>query len=520
MAGFICGALALPARAQDCYYPATGDSYLYADGQGDVYGYSVTYNTCQDPGIAAMVSAALTDAGGYYLDSGSDAEYYNGADAVVNTAATVFYAGNYYQYGLHQYYDAYCEEYAAANPMYTEYMAYSPAPNEVPTVTSVWPDDSGGDPSWTPGGGPYEVAFSGEDLTGEIPSVTDTGCSSAYAVSAWQTADSAVWTNVTVLAYPASACYVSFSLLGALAQVLLAPAPPPTITASIHNGSTTGPDITGSTQNVTVGVFSSIFAVPSCCLPTYQWSLPGHTLSAAWSPNVQSTAGEPAAVTALNGSNLFWAPWDASGSGRQVQATVTAPGSSATPSVTYTITPPQLTTLSANESGVHIGTDCPGSSGTLEMCLYSGGGPPGIAFNLPAILPSDGSYELVQVVESATADYTDTSGAVHPYSTSGLDAAPAGSTDFPAVALSSGYTEVGVQESFSTYLMFQVVSSSSWVPVAVVNWSWAGDAVLANGTWTLKSSSPNPEPGGTAAVAGASAAAFPSWTQYVGSLGP
>jgi hypothetical protein len=63
--------------------------------------------------------------------------------------------------------------------------------------------------------------------------------------------------------------------------------------------------------------------------------------------------------------------------------------------------------------------------------------------------------------------------------------------------------------SFSTYLMFQP-PNGSWVPISVVNWSWAGDAVLGtNGVWALESSSS----GGT--LQGTSTTGYPAWSQVV-----
>ena len=258
MAGLIGGVLALPARAQDCYIPATGDAYLWADGLGDVYGYSITYNTCQDPNVYVQVYAELDDAGWYALDSGTDIEYF-GNDAEVDIAATVFYAGNYYQYGVHQYYECGYSGWEPASPEYTEYMAWSPAPNAVPTVTSTYPTDSGGDPTWTPGGGfyngAYEVAFEGEELTGEIPTVSDSGCTSnspgvpPYVVAAWETADNEVWTTVTVSSSLASACYLNVALLDWPVVALLAPqqVPQPTI-----SGITPAQLLVGAATQITI----------------------------------------------------------------------------------------------------------------------------------------------------------------------------------------------------------------------------------------------------------------------------
>jgi len=513
MAGIICSALSLPARAQDCSgNPAAGDSYLYADGQGDLYGYSTTYNTCSDPNIGLLANGLLYDPQSNVLDNENDAEWYNGNDATAYTAATAFYPGNYQQWGYHYYSYYGYEGWCSASPGWTYYTAYSDPPNVVPTVTNTWPTDSGGDPTWTVGGGPYsgayEVAFIGEDLTGEIPSVTDTGCPSAYSVSAWQTADSQVWTTVTVLSSPVSACYVTFALLGWPVVVLLSPPPPPPITVTIHNGSATGPDITGSARAVTVGAYPDIFAVPSSGVPTFKWSLPAgsDTLSTPWNDQVESTSGEPAAVTALTGSELTWAFWDTNGTGQQVTA-APGPGSSfPTVGVAYNISPPAVTTLSGTEGLPNITTGCPSNLGTNAMGLCPGGGAPGVTFSYNQA--ADGTYELIQVVNSSTITKTPAAGQPCVLSTYGVDdVPPAASNDSPSVVLDNSYSEITANMSFSTYLMFQP-QYGSWVPVSVVNWSWAGDAVNNNGTWTLKTGTP----AGSLPLSGSSTG-FPSWSQ-------
>lgn len=285
--------LALPARAQDCYIPATGDAYLWADGQGTVYGYSITYNTCQDPNVYVQVYAELDDSGWYALDSGTDTEYY-GNNAEVDTAATVFYAGDYYEYGAYEYYDD-CGDggWEPASPGYSEYMTWSPAPNEVPTVTSTYPDDSGGDPTWTPGGGfyngAYEVQFSGEDLTGEIPTVSDSGCTSnspgvpPYVVAAWQTSDSAVVTLVTVSSSLVGGCYLYASLLTAgIAAFLQGPAPPPP-----------PPTLSVTLNGATVQAGSTVYISPTPSLPLLASLTPGSggslTGTATWTGNMAYT---------------------------------------------------------------------------------------------------------------------------------------------------------------------------------------------------------------------------------------
>jgi hypothetical protein len=427
-------------------------------------------------------------------------------------------SGQFEQAGAHVYYYYDYGGWEYAEPPYTYYWADASA-GPMPTGTG---SNIGSEPTWYAGSGPNAIAIYGSLLNGYAPTVSDTGCSAYYSISAWSSTSTTVSANLYVSSNFSSygySCIIQFSMLNWAAYVLLEQAEP--ITATIHNGSATGPDITGTTQSVPLGVFPTIVAVPSCCAPTYSWSLPGHAVSVQWQDDAQSNAQQPAKVTALSNSALYWAFWDTSGSGAPVTATVSAGGAPATPSVAYSITQPQLTALSANESGVHIGADCPQDQGSLFMCLYSGGGPAGIGFNLPSNMPQDGAYELVQVLNSAVIENTASGGGKCKITTSGLDGLPSPGThltDNPDAPL-SGYTEVNVTEAFSTFLMYAVAPNSNtdtWVPLAVVNWSWAGDAVLGSGgNWTLQGgSSPNVPAGQTISVSGVAAPAYPTWTQF------
>jgi len=532
MAGLIGGVLALPARAQDCYIPATGDAYLWADGLGDVYGYSITYNTCQDPNVYVQVYAELDDAGWYALDSGTDIEYF-GNDAEVDIAATVFYAGNYYQYGVHQYYECGYSGWEPASPEYTEYMAWSPAPNAVPTVTSTYPTDSGGDPTWTPGGGfyngAYEVAFEGEELTGEIPTVSDSGCTSnspgvpPYVVAAWETADNEVWTTVTVSSSLVGGCYLYASLLTAEAAAFLqgsAPPPPPAL--QIRSGPNGGGTTVTGTRTAVVGQFFDLFARVTNWSggESFQWTLPGDgnvVPESGWTANVNSTAGEPGAV-AKNASELFWAFYDTSASGGSVSVNATLAGGPTVPpaSLIFTVNGPQTTSINASTPNVvTISSSCPQNSGVQSICPYDpNSGTPGMNFSFNP--QTDGAYSILQVLNGMTVTQTGVGNTPNCVATtSGLDSTlrpVSGSSnafnDSPSVPLPPGteYSQVAVSESFTAYLMF-APPGGTMVPVANVGWSWSATAVY-NGIWSLV---PNTSP--VTLGSSATTTAYPTWTQ-------
>ncbi len=122
--------------------------------------------------------------------------------------------------------------------------------------------------------------------------MTDTGCSSAYSVSAWQASDTSVVGLVTILAYPSSACYVTFAVLGALAQVALLPqSPPPPPALQIRSGPNGGGTTVTGTRTAVVGQFFDLFGFVTNWSggESFQWTLPGDgnvVPESGWTANV------------------------------------------------------------------------------------------------------------------------------------------------------------------------------------------------------------------------------------------
>jgi hypothetical protein len=238
------------------------DSYLYADSYGWLYGYSTTYNVCSDVNISVGVAATVYDPSSNSITGGSQWSYWDGGDATVNLSAPAMSAGQYFIVGTHYlcYYDA---SWVEADPYNTQDSTYSAGP--VPTVTGSLIDMYGVQTTWYADGSPNAINIWGIDLIGMIPSITATGCStttggSAWSISGWSSNATSVSTNLTVSPYLSTACTITISLLGWLAQVQVAPGSAPAI-------------LPISSQNINDGDTGSFSVTVTGGIPTsYTWS--------------------------------------------------------------------------------------------------------------------------------------------------------------------------------------------------------------------------------------------------------
>ena len=87
--------------------------------------------------------------------------------------------------------------------------------------------------------------------------------------------------------------------------------------------------------------------------------------------------------------------------------------------------------------------------------------------------------------------------------------------DSPGLSFASSTVAGAANESFTMWLMYQPptkangsVTNTIPVPIAAVNWSWSGNALITNGVWTLLSASPN---SGPMQVPYYSTTNFPQW---------
>jgi hypothetical protein len=508
-AALVCSPLIANAEAGNTCEGAYCYSYGYEQG-GFLYGMSAvdtwnnwTYVTAQ---------AYILDESDYcYAWSG----WYGGwGSAWASTSAPVP-DGWYYVEGWHTFYAPWSY---GSGDSWSDWIPIGPV-SQTPWIGSISPS------TWIAGSTQYfDISGSG---FGSAPSISITGDVGSFDIISHTDTSISAWVDLsyssggTAQVTVTSNGYNGMSFIpgpydhsptgqAANAQIT---APPPTV--RIYD-SYTNQRIDGSTRTVTAGRFLDVSATAQDGTPSsYLWSLPSATLAAPWSWSVSDTSNEPVPVTGLSGTDLSWAfsQW---GSGQDVGVAVAFPSGNASNSVTYNVNAPAVTTLTATQAGVAAETTCTGSSGYWAMCLDSPGGQPGISFVHNG--SADGSYDLVQILNSAVIGRTDANGSRCEARTSGRDGEqPVGSQDFPSVPLdgtnpSTGaiYVRATVSESFSTYLMFtpQSQTGGTPVPVSVANWSWSGEAVrAANGNWTLTSA-----PGSTQTINGSPATAYPSWT--------
>jgi hypothetical protein len=171
-------------------------------------------------------------------------------------------------------------------------------------------------------------------------------------------------------------------------------------------------------------------------------------------------------------------------------------------------------------------------------------GSPGVVFNVMATTGFGGSFAFLQLIsvanmytlqsgrvgnQSTNSGYVldDTSSATVPqYNDVGgiLDVPPGKKDaewdpalyDVPAVALTTNYSAVTINEKFQTFLMYKPPTPGAiWVTMAILNWHWAGTATAtALGNWgqaTASSFSANPQ--------GAPGNSLPTWGASISAVG-
>jgi len=144
----------------------------------------------------------------------------------------------------------------------------------------------------------------------------------------------------------------------------------------------------------------------------------------------------------------------------------------------------------------------------------------GISFSANVTRPSGftGDVEWVQIwnkfrrVQASNGSWYRSSGAgldsQYPYSLGDQ------ANDSPGLAFGTNRGVI-IDESYQMYLLFQPTGLSVptiWVPLKVINWSWAGNASLNGSSWVLNSSTnpANPQAADTTAP--------PTWTQNAANI--
>jgi hypothetical protein len=290
---------------------------------------------------------------------------------------------------------------------------------------------------------------------------------------------------------------------------------------------TTGANITGTTQSVLVSQWVDLTAVvvdANGATPTFSWTQPPGNTAINWIDTADNSTDAlvPIKPSELSSNELYFAWTDTTGTGQPVSVTATLPdGTTLRAQVTYNITLPEVTVGPVQEQTPTISLSCPDYDGeTLAMCLYQpAGGTPGIAFNATVGCGSPNvNCEWEQVINSASDVTIPTAGQACALSLqSALDGGGpqqggAFANDSPSSALIAGEQEQTDSATFSTFLMYRAnsnfrVPDGVWVPLWRVDWQWSGDAYLsAADTWSLRSGNP------ATTIQAQATSSYPTWT--------
>ena len=287
-----------------------------------------------------------------------------------------------------------------------------------------------------------------------------------------------------------------------------------------------GADVTGAMQDVPVGQKVSLVAEvqPAGTAATNpQWTVSGtrvanYVITCAGPLDTDGTmeCQSPTSAAATPLTSLTAAAvdfyWVDGGANRQVASSVDVGGTTVTGFTTFNVKRPtaQVTTRTG---AVAVS---PTWGGT--MTLHNGTPTvPGTSFTRSVTMPTGliGSFQWVQVVNSLRRRQ-DNSGAWERNAGAGLDKTypysfTVAANDSPGSAtLTSSYLKHTANDSYQMYLMFKPNAGTTptiWVPLRVVNWSWAGEATRSGTTWSLTSGSNTPNP------PDADATTHPTWTR-------
>lgn len=263
-------------------------------------------------------------------------------------------------------------------------------------------------------------------------------------------------------------------------------------------------DITDTTTNsVIVGQQVSLQAVVDPSLPTtsnFTWSVAGAVSN--YVVAFDSSSAQVLPLTQINNSsvNFYWV-----GGGQQM-ATCTVVLANGTPVSVYagfTVQQPDESILATAGTVTLDATYGGGKSGATEFLHFGNGGThSGMIFtNFSRANLFGGSNFWAQVINSSYLWYKCSDGTcsgqtvtasldnVYPYASS------PGTEDSPGLSLfPTSVAGAATNTSFTMWLMYQPPLTNSIpviaVPIASVNWSWSGNALLTDGGWTLISAFP------------------------------
>lgn len=274
-----------------------------------------------------------------------------------------------------------------------------------------------------------------------------------------------------------------------------------------------------------------------------RWSVNGVTpVVGGYTQSGSSATLQPAVQTA--GSSVTWY-WAKTGT-IEVTAKAVVEGHTCQRNVTVTVVAPQIISFDAKTDEVKVAKcTIPGTGGTALSLTFGGDTvtqKPGIKWTAKVIGPqySTGEFAFTQLMKihrrRRTTEgkwETNTSNGAYvldevehyPFEEGGEDEKETASCmeqemlklvseDSPASALyrslgnrSEVYDKVEVDDAFRTYLMFRP-KGGIWVAVALLEWSWSGEAEYdtETSTWILGTNDHSASPSGSAQVA------FPLWT--------
>ena len=224
------------------------------------------------------------------------------------------------------------------------------------------------------------------------------------------------------------------------------------------------------------------------------------------------------------------------GQSLEVSVSATVDGAFLTDSTWFNVSAPNPTTPAVSlpfnaQLSVDYFTDCsqnpPAPNSLPSLCFGNISGPDcitgffappaGILFTPPTASTPAGRFFFVQLVTGDQANhYYPEGGRLHCVATPGLDGAypyqgrfDAPVADAPFVPLPALYSRVSRGFGATMYLMWQSnISGAIPVPIGSVNWSFSGQTIQSNGTWTTPTGS-----GFADSFAAASDInSFPQWT--------
>lgn len=229
---------------------------------------------------------------------------------------------------------------------------------------------------------------------------------------------------------------------------------------------------------------------PIATITNYQWTIPNEPISNwVYSVMLGEVIDLPEWAKTNSSVNLYW--WKRA-TNFTVQCSVMVEGVAMTAKTTITVQKPFATITAVTQNVVKVDFNYPGSGNPL---LHFGDipGSPGIKFTRTQnALPQ---WDWLQRISSSRRIRFPSAGVWTNWIGVGLDTDfPYGGeinysvTDSPAREVYPTSDRVIVQENFQMNLMYKPSGSAAiYVPIAYVEWSWAGQADRVDGVWVLTS---------------------------------